>query len=321
MKILVPLAVAVASASMVPTSLAGPSDSAIDNANSNAKFLRCGTEHPSAAQAAKEEKRFRELLRQVKNAKKPDRPGGGNGGGGGGGGEEPPPTEIPSPGSIVINTYINVICTDGGSCPASDAQVLEQIQVLNTAFSATPYYFQQIGGIDRHNNSSWYTAGPGSSAEAQMKSSLRQGDRGDLNVYISNPGGGLLGWATFPSSYTSAPSNDGIVVLGASLPGGIAAPYNGGDTIVHEVGHWLGLYHTFQGGCRGQGDYVSDTPAVRSPNNGCPIGIDSCRKQSGLDDVTNYMDYTTDVCMDHFTNGQVTRAYEQSLTHRLLDAI
>jgi len=106
MKILVPLAVAVASASMVPTSLAGPSDSAIDNANSNAKFLRCGTEHPSAAQAAKEEKRFRELLRQVKNAKKPDRPGGGNGGGGGGGGggEEPPPTEIPSPGSIVINT-------------------------------------------------------------------------------------------------------------------------------------------------------------------------------------------------------------------------
>jgi len=321
MKILVPLAVAVASASMVPTSLAGPSDSAIDNANSNAKFLRCGTEHPSAAQAAKEEKRFRELLRQVKNAKKPDRPGGGNGGGGGGGGEEPPPTEIPSPGSIVINTYINVICTDGGSCPASDAQVLEQIQVLNTAFSATPYYFQQIGGIDRHNNSSWYTAGPGSSAEAQMKSSLRQGDRGDLNVYISNPGGGLLGWATFPSSYTSAPSNDGIVVLGASLPGGIAAPYNGGDTTVHEVGHWLGLYHTFQGGCRGQGDYVSDTPAVRSPNNGCPIGIDSCRKQSGLDDVTNYMDYTTDVCMDHFTNGQVTRAYEQSLTHRLLDAI
>jgi hypothetical protein len=78
-KVLLPLAVAVASASMVPKSLAGPSDSAIGNANSNAKFLRCGTEHPSAAKAAKEEKRFRELLRQVKNGKKPDRPGGGNG--------------------------------------------------------------------------------------------------------------------------------------------------------------------------------------------------------------------------------------------------
>jgi hypothetical protein len=76
MKVLLPLAVAVASASMIPNSLAGPSDSAINNANSNAKFLRCGTEHPTANKAAKEEKRFRALLRQVKNGKKPDRPGG-----------------------------------------------------------------------------------------------------------------------------------------------------------------------------------------------------------------------------------------------------
>ena len=80
MKSLLPMAVAVATASFVPTSFAGPSDSALENANGNAKFLRCGTEHPSAAEAAKQEKRFRELLRQVKNGKKPDRPGGGNGG-------------------------------------------------------------------------------------------------------------------------------------------------------------------------------------------------------------------------------------------------
>ena len=325
MKVLLPLAVAVASALMVPTSLAGPSDSAIDNANSNAKFLRCGTEHPSAARAAKEEKRFRELLRQVKNGKKPDRPGGGNGngGGGGGGGGEDPPTTVPGAGSIVIDTYVNIICDDNGAnCAGTDSQVLDQIQVLNSAFIAnSPYQFQLVGQIRQFNDSTWLTAGPGSTAERAMKSALRQGDRGDLNIYVSKPGGGLLGWATFPNSYDNNPLNDGVVVLGGSLPGGSAAPYNEGDTGTHEVGHWLGLYHTFQGGCRGNGDFVADTPAVRSPNSGCPAGIDSCRKQSGLDDVFNYMDYTDDSCMFQFSEGQVVRAYEQSLTYRLLDAI
>ena len=326
MKLLLPMAVAVATASFVPTSFAGPSDSAINNANSNAKFLRCGTEHPSAANAAKQEKRFRELFRQSQNGKKPDRPGGGNGnggGGGGGGGEEPPPTAVPAAGSIVIDTYVNIICDDtGANCAGTEGQVLDQMQVLNSAFiQNSPYQFQLVGQIRQVNNSAWLTAGPGSTAERSMKSALRQGGRGALNMYVSDPGGGLLGWATFPSSYDGNPLNDGVVVLGGSLPDGDAAPYNQGDTGTHEVGHWLGLYHTFQGGCRGSGDFVADTPAVRSPNSGCPSGIDSCRKQSGLDDVFNYMDYTYDSCMFRFSDGQVVRAYEQSLQYRALDAI
>ena len=322
MKSLLPMAVAVATASFVPTSLAGPSDSALENANGNAKFLRCGTEHPSAADAAKQEKRFRELLRQVKNGKKPDRPGGGNGGGGGGGGGgEPPAPEVPANGSITVNTYINVICSTDFGCPASESQVLEQMEVLNSAFASTPYYFQQVGAINAVTNDVWYSAGPGSSAEADMKSTLREGDQGTLNIYISNPGGGLLGWATFPNSYSTNSANDGVVVLGASLPVAVpVGPYDEGDTLVHEVGHWLGLYHTFQGGCRGEGDFVADTPAVRSPNYGCPSGRDSCKK-SPDDDVFNYMDYTDDSCMFRFSNGQVERAYQQSLTFRLLDAI
>ena len=328
MKSLLPMAVAVATASFVPTSLAGPSDSALENANGNAKFLRCGTEHPSAADAAKQEKRFRELLRQVKNGKKPDRPGGGNGnggGGGGGGGGEDPPTVVPDPGSIVINTYVNIICDDGGNnCAGTEGQVLDQIQVLNSAFIAnSPYQFQLVGQIRRFSNSEWLTALPGSTGEQSMKSALRQGDRGDLNMYVSTPGQNLLGWATFPSSYDSNPLNDGVVVLGSSLPGGGGAPYDEGDTGTHEVGHWLGLYHTFQGGCRRNtgGDLVADTPAVRAPNYACDVVVDSCSKDPGFDDLANYMDYVTDACMDSFTDGQVTRAYEQSLTFRLLDAI
>ena len=297
-------------------SVAAPSETAFENANANASFLRCGTKHPSPSEAAASEKRFRDKLARV-NAKKPDRPGGGNGngGGGGGGGEEPPPPELPGNSSILIDTYIHLICTDGGQCPANSNQINQQMNVLNAAFADTPYTFQ-VAGMDQSNNSNWYTAGPGTSAEVQMKSSLRQGDAGDLNMYISNPGSGLLGWATFPEWYAGDPNDDGVVVLGASLPEGGAAPYNEGDTATHEVGHWLGLYHTFQGGCRGNGDFVSDTPAVRSPNYGCPVGTDSCRKDPGDDDVFNYMDYTDDSCMFQFSAGQVFRTWEQSQAFR-----
>jgi hypothetical protein len=215
-----------------------------------------------------------------------------------------------------INVYVHVINKgtgrSNGDVPAQ--MITDQINVLNAAYSKWGWTFNHVA-TTRTTNATWYTAGHGTTAEAQMKAALRQGSADDLNMYLTSPGGGLLGWATFPSSYASAPSKDGVVVLNESLPGGTASPYNLGDTGTHEVGHWMGLYHTFQGGCQKTGDYVSDTAPEKSAAYGCPTGRDSCRG-GAVDPITNFMDYTDDACMYEFTAGQDARMDSMFTTYR-----
>lgn len=217
----------------------------------------------------------------------------------------------------VINVYFHVIRRGSGVAngDVTTAMITNQMAVLNNAFAPTGWAFNLVS-TTRTTNTSWYNNCASSSIENAMKNALRQGTADDLNIYSCNPSGGLLGWATFPSSYASQPKKDGVVLLYSSLPGGSAAPYNLGDTGTHEVGHWMGLYHTFQGGCNGSGDSVSDTAAEKSAAFGCPQGRDSCRNKPGLDPIENFMDYTDDSCMFTFSPGQDSRMDAQFTTYR-----
>lgn len=181
--------------------------------------------------------------------------------------------------------------------------VQDQLKVLNDDYAPSGFQFT-LANTTRTVNTTWARNSSESSNEAEMKAALRQGSYSDLNLYFLTELDEVLGYCYFPvaSPSDSDISNDGCSILAASVPGGKDDRFNLGKTATHEVGHWLGLFHTFQGGCE-DGDGVADTPAQKSGSSGCPIGRDSC-PAPGLDPIHNYMDYSDDPCLEEFTPGQ-----------------
>jgi hypothetical protein len=184
----------------------------------------------------------------------------------------------------------------------SDDRIEEQIRVLNRAYERTGIEFT-LKRVNRVNKRRWYSGCARWYVEDQMKAKLAVSPSTTLNVYTCDSD--VLGYAWFPWDFPAGDVLHGVVVNHETLPGGAAAPFNEGDTVVHEVGHYLGLLHTFDGGCS-PGDEVADTAAESSPAFGCPRTRDTCRG-GGRDPVDNFMDYTDDACMDSFSAGQARR--------------
>lgn len=193
-----------------------------------------------------------------------------------------------------------------------------QVRQLNIGFTAqqnlgapgTRYRFY-LKAIKRVTNDRWYHAALFDKWDKQAKRTLHSGGRRTLNLFINGGSSGsqpVLGWARFPWQQQWNPKLDSVTIHHDSLSyGGKATHYNRGDTAIHEVGHWLGLFHTFQSACDPDNDMVPDTPAEQIPSFACAKGRDTCPHRPGYDPVTNFMDYSYDRCMNQFTPGQVAR--------------
>jgi hypothetical protein len=231
----------------------------------------------------------------------------------------------------VVPVRFHVIAKDRGRTGGdlSQARIEAQIDVLNAAYAGSGFTFDLVD-VTRTYEPEWFNlisangADPrfyrGSGKEMKMKQALHRGDSETLNIYSASLGQFLLGWAYLPWDFSTVNGEplqryvDGVVLDYRSLPqvagdtgdSTAFAIYGEGDTATHEVGHWLGLFHTFDGGCSEPGDYVADTPAEASPAFQCPEGRDTCTAP-GADPIHNFMDYTQDSCMYEFTPGQVTR--------------
>jgi uncharacterized protein (TIGR03382 family) len=233
--------------------------------------------------------------------------------------------------TFVIPVVFHVIKRTDGTGNISEALLKSQIDILNEDFNAiagTPgsmgtnakFLFvlakrDPLGnpttGIEYVTNNTYFND-PGSSGANPMKQALKWDPTRYFNIYTNDAGGGgTLGYATFPAQEAGGPE-DGVVLnyvyVGRNAPGG--APFDQGRTATHEVGHYFGLFHTFQSGCGTgytAGDRINDTHPEAQPNFGCTAGTSSGCAGGGLAPIENYMDYSDDTCMTKFTPEQVNR--------------
>jgi hypothetical protein len=260
--------------------------------------------------------------------------------------KSPPRTNppLPSPQSaeklIIIPVYFHIFLNNAneGRMESNDVET-GFISTLNKAMADTPFLFQ-FKSVTNTVNQDWFNC----EDEETYKPQNRIGGPESLNVFVCDmaTARNQAGSSNLPTvTVQDRKALDGITLLNPKLGYWEEISY---QALVHEAGHWLGLFHTFEGGCSPAesnhgvypsyyfaGDGVADTPAQAQGTISTPAksscwlndNIDTCPDATGVDagkdDVTNYMNYITPECFSahgHFTAGQVQRMTAQYASYR-----
>ena len=243
-------------------------------------------------------------------------------------------------GPRIIPTVFHII-HQGGSENISNAQIEDQMRILNEDFNrqnadtvntraeflgvaANSNVEFRLAKLDPQGNCTdgivrvWSPKTFNASDDNGVKTVSYWNSSKYFNIWVvanianeSGQPGLILGYAQFPGIGSAA--NDGVVVR-ADYIGSIGTSANNqsaGRTLTHEAGHWLGLFHTFQGGCSGFfDDQCADTPplAQATPSN-CPLSANTCTNDVPdlPDQVENFMDYSLGTCQNMYTLDQKAR--------------
>lgn len=206
-----------------------------------------------------------------------------------------------------VNLVFHILGGPGLEGNVSESVLLAQVSRLDAAFRPAGLRFN-VAEIRRYPDSAYFEGGcfPTTEKGIRMKSELAVDPARFVNIYtcrLALPH--IAGYGTLPNEYPEGDHQHGVIIDYGTLPGS-APPLDLGHTLVHELGHYFGLFHTFQGGCAEPGDGVADTPAEASAAYGCQVGRDTC-PGAGTDPIDNFMNYSDDSCTNHFTPLQGVR--------------